>query len=315
MNKKTEYKTISKRAKVLLEKGENIDVDYKEIINGISMDDFVAFANSENGGAILIGIEEVKDSSGIQRGRIIGCPVGDSERMKLVNKAKECTPIVEFDLVIENSTHRPFYRLEILSGKDKPYCTPKGTYLIRGNGRNIPMLPNNLLNLFLKLESESFIEKFKNATDELTNKLNILKEQVENLKDIQQEIYDKSWQLEGQLEEISGLAESAESLSDDAMSFSDETLSKFEDVENKLDEMNIDINYIIECNRAVFGKLGIEDPEVTKIRVGVKNIIAKFYKKHKDLDVLEKLVFDTYSSYKKELIEKLLNEELKKFKS
>jgi len=52
MNKKTEYRTISKRAKFLLEKGENIDVDYKELISGISMDDFVAFANSGNGGAI-----------------------------------------------------------------------------------------------------------------------------------------------------------------------------------------------------------------------------------------------------------------------
>ena len=140
MDKKTEYKTISKRAAVFLEKGENIDVDYKELISGISTDDFVSFANSENGGAILIGVQDIKDSSGIQRGRIIGCAVGDSERMKLVNKAKECTPIVEFNLIIENSAHLPFYRLEIPSGKDKPYCTPKGTYLIRGNGRNIPML-------------------------------------------------------------------------------------------------------------------------------------------------------------------------------
>jgi len=301
MNKKEEYKKISKRARSLLEKGENIDVDYKRNINGISMDDFVAFANSENGGAILIGVREINDRSGIQRGKVVGCPVDDNQKLRLVNKAKECVPIIEFDLIIENSSSLPFYRLEIPSGKNKPYCTPKGTYLIRANGRNIPMLPNNLLNLFLKLESESFIKKFKSATKELISELNVLKKQAENLKEVQQEIYDKSWQLEGQMEEIFNAADSAQDLSDDAMTSAYDASEKLDYVESRLEEMDISLNYIVDCNRALFKKLRIEDPEETNMRIVIKSTIEQFCKKSKDLDTLEKLVFKNYSSYKKKL--------------
>lgn len=296
MDKKTEYKIISQRAKVLLDKGENIDVDYKEIINGISMDDFVAFANSENGGAILIGVRE-DENNGIQRGSIIGCPVGDSERMKLVNKAKECTPIVEFDLIIENSAHLPFYRLEIPNGKEKPYCTAKGTYLIRGNGRNLPMLPNNLLNLFLKLESESFIKKFKNATDELSEKLNIINQ--------------ISLQLEGRLEDIYEMSQTIEGLSEDAVSSSDEATDTFTDAQETISDISENIDYIIECNKAIMDKLDIEDPRLIGVRKGIQNILKKFFKSNKDLKDVEQLVFETYCFYKKEIIKNIFNEELK----
>lgn len=131
----------------------------------------VAFANSRHGGAILIGVDEMKIADGRQRGKIVGCPVGDKEKLSIISRAESCIPPVEVQIIVENAGVLPFYRVEIPGGSEKPYCTSKGTYKIRGDGINQPLTPQRLLTLFVESESHEFIDRFQAATRELEQKM------------------------------------------------------------------------------------------------------------------------------------------------
>ncbi|RJE47811.1 MULTISPECIES: ATP-binding protein [unclassified Dehalobacter] len=161
------YMTISSKTKQLLVKQEGFDADFKMTVKGIQATDLVAFANSENGGTILVGVGEVEDKNSMQKGRMIGCPVGDKERLFILSKAESCVPPVEVAIIIENYARKPIYRIEIPSGKEKPYCTAGGTYKIRGDGRTNTLLPGRLLTLYIEKQSETFFNRFREATKEL----------------------------------------------------------------------------------------------------------------------------------------------------
>lgn len=76
---KTEFKGLTQSTIKLLNKEENVDVDFKR--EGIESEDIVAFANSKNGGVILIGVDEIKDEPGkVIKGKIVGTKVGDPEK-------------------------------------------------------------------------------------------------------------------------------------------------------------------------------------------------------------------------------------------
>jgi predicted HTH transcriptional regulator len=100
---KQEYKGVSKRARALLNGQENYDVDFKRAVSGLESDDMVAFANSRHGGAILIGVDEMKIADGRQRGKIVGCPVGDKEKLSIISRAESCIPPVEVQIIVENA--------------------------------------------------------------------------------------------------------------------------------------------------------------------------------------------------------------------
>lgn len=102
-----------------------------------------------------------------KKGRIIGCSVGDKERLFVLSKTESCVPPVEVNIIIENYARKPFYRIEIPSGREKPYCTAGGTYKIRGDGRTNTLLPGRLLSLFVEKQSEIFFNRFREATKEL----------------------------------------------------------------------------------------------------------------------------------------------------
>ncbi|MCM1565081.1 MAG: ATP-binding protein [Dehalobacter sp.] len=161
------YMTISSKTKQLLVKQEGFDADFKMTVKGIQATDLVAFANSENGGTILAGVGEIEDKNSMQKGRIIGCPVGDKERLFILSKAESCVPPVEVAIIIENYARKPIYRIEIPSGKEKPHCTAGGTYKIRGDGRTNTLLPGRLLTLYIEKQSETFFNRFREATKEL----------------------------------------------------------------------------------------------------------------------------------------------------
>ncbi len=143
---KKRYKTISARAASLLRRGEGADVDWKRNVK-FDAEDIVAFANSAAGGAILLGVEEIKGPNNIQESKIVGCDISDVARLTIVNKAADCSPPVKIDLYIENTNADAFWRIEIPSGPHKPYCTKQGIYKTRGDGRNIAILPDDLLAL------------------------------------------------------------------------------------------------------------------------------------------------------------------------
>ena len=181
-------KNITKRCANLLANEESYDVDFKLHVKGLTVDDLVAFANSPTGGTILIGVDEDINEIGRQIGKVVGCKVGDNEKMIIMNKANECRPPVDIAIFVENEDENPFYRIEIPSGQFKPYSTPKGTYLIRGDGRNLALNRDRLLQMFLDEQGDTFLNRFKNATEylgesivETNKKLDIFGNTIERL--------------------------------------------------------------------------------------------------------------------------------------
>ncbi len=109
MAKQRIFKRISKKAKKVLEMAETYDVEFKESGNNFKGEDLVSFANSEYGGTILIGVKEIKDKDGNQKGKVVGCSVGDKEKLSLISKAQQCSPPVDLEVFIENMNTTPFF--------------------------------------------------------------------------------------------------------------------------------------------------------------------------------------------------------------
>lgn len=212
--KKDVYMSISRKTKALLNRQEGLDVDFKMTVKGLESTDLVAFANSERGGTILLGVGEAEGEHSIQKGRIIGCPVGDKERLYILSKAESCVPPVELNIIIENYARKPFYRIEIPSGKDKPYCTAAGTYKIRGDGRTNTLLPGRLLSLFVEKQSEIFFQRFREATKELGKSMqgsnSVFQEEMQ---EVFKKIMNMEYYVENRLDNILEGIENAESLS------------------------------------------------------------------------------------------------------
>jgi hypothetical protein len=172
LNMLPSYKRMSERAKHLLSSGETKFVDYKVNVKGLHADDFVAFANSSMGGAILIGVRERTTRDGKQIGEPVGHPVDDESRLQIMNKALSCIPPVQIEIVVENLGSKAFYRIEVPSGTHKPYATNSGTYKIREDGRNNPLHPEPLLKMFLEREGDEFRKRFAEATSRLDESMN-----------------------------------------------------------------------------------------------------------------------------------------------
>ncbi len=171
---KREYRSISQRAKRLLLMPEGIDVDFKREINGIKSRDLVSFANTSCGGTILVGVDEYTSRDGLQRGRVVGCGVDDTARLSLINKATDCYPIVDIELVVENVGRTPFFRIEIPPGTKRPYCTQRGEYAIRADARSRALYPEELLAMFMDREGELFLSRFKDAVYQLEHRLGVM---------------------------------------------------------------------------------------------------------------------------------------------
>lgn len=212
--KKDVYLSISKKTRALLKRQEGLDVDFKMTVKGLESTDLVAFANSDRGGTLLLGVGEMEDELSMQRGRVVGCPVGDKERLFILSKAESCVPPIDVNIIIENYARRPFYRIEIAPGKDKPYCTAAGTYKIRGDGRTNTLLPGRLLALFIENQSDIFIQRFREATKELGKSMqtsNTLFQ--EELQEVFRKIINMEYFVENRLNNILEGVENAEFLS------------------------------------------------------------------------------------------------------
>lgn len=183
------FEWLSPRAEQLLSGAEGLTVDFKRNIKSLSADDLVSFANSEKGGALLLGIDDTEDKAGRQIGQIVGCEISDGMKLLITNKAFSCFPPVPIEIFIENNGDLPFYRIEIASGQNKPYCTAGGTYKIREDGRNKILHPGELLELFLDSASQQFTERFRRVVsssaskdmDALRKEVALLRKAVEKL--------------------------------------------------------------------------------------------------------------------------------------
>lgn len=160
----------------MLSNAESWDVDFKANAK-VEAEDLVAFANSPDGGRLLLGVEEVT-VDGVQRGKVVGCRVDDEARLAIVNKAAACIPPVTVSVDVEWEGDQAFFSVTIPSGTDKPYCTANGTYKIRGDGRNVPLVPSSLLNLLLEREGGRFLGRFREATADLEREITELRSRL-----------------------------------------------------------------------------------------------------------------------------------------
>lgn len=251
---KQEYNEISPEAQKLLSREEGYDVDFKRDINGLHGEDLIAFANSKTGGSILVGIDEY-DDNGRQKTRIVGCPVGDKDKQKIKSKAQNCIPPVDIEIFIENSNKKPFYRVEIPSGNKKPYCTQKGIYKLRDDGNNKVLSPDRLLSMFIEIESQIFIDRFKKAAVEIEN----------NLDDIASEVSDAISSLEEIMPRLDDLEEYS--------LMSDEILGTVNEIHNETDSANYIAYWNQERIIAVLNHFNIEDPYITNLKESVQGLI------------------------------------------
>ena len=235
-NRKEEYKTISQDTKRLLSLEECIEVDFKRDIKSLEREDLIAFANSENGGTILIGIDEEKLPNGRQGSVIRGCEVGDKPKRQILDKAEACYPAVEVQISIENSKFKPFYRIDIPSGPDKPYSTSSGKYIIRIDGRNRPLRSSDLLRIFIEGEGHKFIEQFKSATNQL--EVDLAKILLE-AKDMKFSLDSMTVDIEEHLSNLSSLAGDADCNSEEASSNTSQLLGDYERLSEEVEWLKV----------------------------------------------------------------------------
>lgn len=300
---KRKYLGTSTRAEILLNKEESFDVDFKSN-SEISIEDLVAFANSELGGTILLGVDEIEDKDGTQKGRIIGCNVSDATKLKIVNKANQCIPHVNISIHIENSKSKPFYRIEIPSSKNKPHCTQKGIYKTRGDGANKPLLPQELLRIYLDAESDNFLKKYSKATIEMRNELqNLHKSQIKNM-------WNSTFETQGNIQEA---VDGIETMLDDVhMKIEDsqndlqnlvddikvETLEMKQDLEityevkHKIKQVDSNIINLAWKLNSLLDHFKLEDPEIKYARNHSKMMLQASRKSFETLNTTEKIFGD-----------------------
>ncbi|SFI85988.1 AlbA family DNA-binding domain-containing protein [Thermoflavimicrobium dichotomicum] len=301
--------TLSQRARELLSKEEGNDVDFKRNRSGLKAEDMVAFANSPEGGVILIGVDEVEDANGRQRGKVVGCKISDGEKLAIISKATSCRPPIDIEIYVETTDEGvSFYRIEIPSGQYKPYCTDKGLYMIRGDGRNIPLTPDRLLDLYLEVQGRQFFHRFRQATTVLEKQLEqsrlelkvlnqglyqikekISKELDDILLILESTVEDTSEQIQYKLNDIFNSADQAEKLSDDALSFSMEAFEEIQAVSRKLEKMKVEVSEMSEKVNAVLSHFHIEHPQQKHDPEKVKKLPTHLYPIYADQEkVLKK---------------------------
>ena len=299
-------KSITKRCKNLLAKEESYDVDFKLCLKGLTVDDLVAFANSPTGGTILIGVDEDTNDIGRQVGKVVGCKVGDNEKMIIMNKANECRPPVDITIFVENEDVNPFYRIEIPSGQFKPYSTPKGTYLIRGDGRNLALNRDRLLQMFLDEQGDTFLNRFKNATEDLggsvvetNHKLDIFGNTIDHLQrelsndidEITRNLDDLTSNVENNLDEI---IQNTDKLVEKTIHTSMQTINE---IINRIKEIDQDIYETKLVANKLLEHFGIKHPYTTNYKHQISESVRNSYSTMK-----ESIIRDNPSASKEDII-------------
>jgi ATP-dependent DNA helicase RecG len=216
-----QFQAISDRANRLLSRGDDFAVAFRKSVLALESDDLVSFANSKNGGTILIGVSRIKHGNGRQRVSVLGCPVGDRERLKILAKSNQCVPPVPVRIFVENCAAKPFYRIEIPSGPHKPYCTSGGTYKIRGDGRNEMLYPAQLLALLMESESGELVRWFQHATINLETTVQGTKPRITAERNhLNQPAWDMQSSIQDSLEEAAEAVSKADGDAGDAAAFS-----------------------------------------------------------------------------------------------
>lgn len=237
MSIKREYQRLTKRTSQMLASTESVNVDFKRDVSGVKSSDIVALANAPNGGTLLIGVDEYTTQDGLQRGKIVGCEVDDNARLMIINKATDCYPNVDVQIYIENLKAKAIMRIEVPSGHLKPYCSPRGEYSIRAEGRNRALYPEELLLIFMDSEGEKFLSRFRTAVTQLEDQVGSINRSLSNdMLTVAQHIHDLDGQLQRTLGRLARITDSTKKRSRNLL----HTLKDSQDSLDKLERFLID---------------------------------------------------------------------------
>ena len=135
---------LSDRTKKLLSGGEDTEVEYKQKIKDDLNKTFVAFANA-TGGIVIIGVEDASDENGKQIGKVAGILITDENKQKIQSIASSIHERVDINIESENDEYENgIYIVTVSEGKNKPYCTGSGRYLVRSDGQNCAITPTQM---------------------------------------------------------------------------------------------------------------------------------------------------------------------------
>lgn len=327
MAKKQEFKTIRKSTQRMLDKSEGRDVDFKRTFKKIDSEEFVAFANSLEGGVLLLGVDETIDNQGKQRGQLVGCKVSDEAKRIILDKALNCVPPIDVFITVENTNHNPFFRIDIPSGKHKPYCTSSGKYTIREDGRKRPLMPNELLEIFLREQQYQFASKFQEAAEPLLRNIGVNNENLQNnisaildavlrrfigVERVPEQIEQSEKRLFSSLLEIEYLIESNEEILNDIKSSTNDIVGETNDIKNRVPDLHQDVYHLSWKLNAILDHLKIEDPEITRERDKVRSMAEVsfiMFAKTRDLSEVESIYEETKKRMNESGLIKLAYEE------
>ena len=171
---------LSDRAFELLENPDKHDVLLKPDDIDLRAEDFIAFANAENGGCILLGVKESTNEQGEMKGIVVGSLIDDKVKQSLIDISRECSPRVSIDIFEECLYEKLFLRIEIQSGQSKPYSTKFGRYVIHSNGIVRPLSPNEIRNLCMHDELNSSGQQILEVINSIEKEVYENKNDVEN---------------------------------------------------------------------------------------------------------------------------------------
>ncbi len=245
---KREYQRLTQRTRQMLAAAETANVDFKREASGVKSSDLVALANAPFGGTLLIGVDEFTTEDGVQRGKVVGCEVDDNARLMIINKATDCYPNVEIQIYIENLRHNPVMRIEVPSGNLKPYCSPRGEYSIRTEGRNRALYPEELLLVFMDREGEKFLSRFRTAVSQLENQVGGINVSLSrDMNAVAEHIHDLDDQLQRTLGRLGSLTDSTKKRSRNLL----QTLKDSQESLEKLERHLLETSYIEAQQRAL----------------------------------------------------------------
>jgi len=144
---------LSEETKRLMNKEEDIEVEYKRKLTENLGKSLVSFANSEYGGFILIGVEETTNKYGRQKGQLYeskGIKLTDENKTKIESIRSSCRDNLPAQVIKEEERNGyGIYKIKIPPRRDKLYCTGGGRYVIRINGRNELISPTLLRGIII----------------------------------------------------------------------------------------------------------------------------------------------------------------------
>ena len=247
---------------------------------------------------------------------------------KMAPLRRSLTPPVDIEIFTENTNQCPFFRIEIPSGNQKPYCTLGGTYKIRGDGRTNALLPGRLLTMFMEKESQQFIERYQEATKNLENSLEDIKAKISaELQDLLRNTQEMEKKINGTLENIFTTAvdaaeasQEAHSLSEETFAGIDSTIAAIDGLDQRIDPIEWSLSSIKDIEtklNAVLRNLEIDDPliEITKIRAKEYITLALYEDEANKEELIEKLMKNHRGgAAKREHLEKWYDEAVCKVK-